>query len=330
MVDTKYLNRNDQGVATEATGIALSLDGQTVYVASRTSVTAYDVSSGKLKAEIKRECGWNCYRPLCPVRGGVLTTDWLRSGNLTKRIEMIGVLKDEFENTVELWSANLAQRIKRWTNVPGVEQLIPISEERVAAVGEVDVKVLDTISGNVSTIPVLQGRVLTCNSKCHLLIKRSFEDSQFLRANTCSLQLLDGTTVVWTKEGVRKPLEKAVAFSPMEQFLVFGSTEGFLVLDAETGITLRKLRFFTFFSFHHCAFISDDTCVISDYDSTVQLLNVKSGKLLTEIKVKSHVTCLAACPFNRVLAIGLRSSTPNYKVIRVHLPWGEDHGNGKR
>ena len=330
MVDTKYLNRNDQGVATEATGIALSLDGQTVYVASRTSVTGYDVSSGKLKAEIKRECDWNWYRPLCPVRGGVLTTDWLRSGNLTKRIEMIGVLKDVFENTVELWSANLAQRIKRWTIVPGVEQLIPISEERVAAVGEVDVKVLDTISGNVSTIPVLQGRVLTCNSKCQLLIKRSSEDSQFLRANTCSLQLLDGTTVVWTKEGVRKPLVKAVAFSPMEQFLVFGSTEGFLVLDAETGITLRKLRFFAFSSFHHCAFISDDTCVISDYDSTVQLLNVKSGKLLTEIKVKSHVTCLAACPFNRVLAIGLKDSTPNYKVIRVHLPWGEDHGNGKR
>ena len=215
--------------------------------------------------------------------------------------------------------------------MPGVEQLIPISEERVAVVGEVDVKVLDTSSGKVvSTIPVLQGRVLTCNSKCQLLIKRSSEDSQFLRANTCSLQLLDGTTVVWTKEGVRKPLVKAVAFSPMEQFLVFGSTEGFLVLDAETGITLRKLRFFAFSSFHHCAFISDDTCVISDYDSTVQLLNVKSGKLLTEIKVKSHVTCLAACPFNRVLAIGLKDSTPNYKVIRVHLPWGEDHGNGKR
>ena len=309
MVDTKYVNRNDQGVDTSTTGIAISLDGQIVLVSSMTSVTAYDVSSGKLKAEIN--CWPLPYRPLCPVSGGVLI--------LTNK------------TTVELWSGNLAERIKRWTNLPGVKQLIPISEERVAVVGEVDVKVLDTSSGKVvSTIPVLQGRVLTCNSKCQLLIKRSSEDSQFLRANTCSLQLLDGTTVVWTKEGVRKPLVKAVAFSPMEQFLVFGSTEGFLVLDAETGITLRKLRFFAFSSFHHCAFISDDTCVISDYDSTVQLLNVKSGKLLTEIKVKSHVTCLAACPFNRVLAIGLKDSTPNYKVIRVHLPWGEDHGNGKR
>ena len=309
MVDTKYVIRNDQGVATSTTGIAISLDGQFVFVSSMTSVTAYDVWSGKLKAEIK--CGRSLYRPLCPVSGGVLI--------LTSK------------STVELWCGNLAKRIKRWTNLPGVKQLIPISKERVAVIAEVDVKVLDTSSGKVvSTIPVLQGRVLTCNSKCQLLIKRSSEDSQFLRANTCSLQLLDGTTVVWTKEGVRKPLVKAVAFSPMEQFLVFGSTEGFLVLDAETGITLRKLRFFAFSSFHHCAFISDDTCVISDYDSTVQLLNVKSGKLLTEIKVKSHVTCLAACPFNRVLAIGLKDSTPNYKVIRVHLPWGEDHGNGKR
>ena len=55
MVDTKYVNRNDQGVATSTTGIAISLDGQIVFVSSMTSVTAYDVSSGKLKAEIK--CG---------------------------------------------------------------------------------------------------------------------------------------------------------------------------------------------------------------------------------------------------------------------------------
>ena len=70
MVDTKYANRNDQSVAAEATGIALSLDGQTLYVASETSFTVYDVSSGKLKAEIN--CEFVLYRPLSPVRGGVL------------------------------------------------------------------------------------------------------------------------------------------------------------------------------------------------------------------------------------------------------------------
>ena len=308
MVDTKYANRNDQSVGTRATGIALSLDGQTVFVASFQSVTAYDVSSGKLKAEIKCQPLW-C-RPLCPVRGGFLT-----STN-----ESIG----------ELWSGNVAKRIKRWTNLPGVKQLIPISEERVAVVGEVEVKVIDTISGKVvSIIPLLQGEVLTCNSKYQLLIQRTLEATHFSRPCSYSLQLLDGKTVVWGKEGIKRYHDdKGVTFSPMEQFLVVETTDCILVLDAETGNTLRTLR--TFSALWACTFISDDTCVISDVDSTVQLLNVKSGELLTKIDVESRVICLAACPFNRVLSIGLRYSTPNFKVIRVYLPRGEDRGNMER
>ena len=306
MVDTKYLNKSDEGSPFPAAGIALSLDGQILYVASVSlEVTAYNVSSGKLKAEIN--CVRLLYRPLCPVRGGVLI--------LTNA------------STVELWSGNLDKRIKRWTDLPGVKQLIPISEERVAVVRKVDVKVLDTISGKVvSTIPVLQGRVLTCNSKCQLLhvIKRTFE------AGPCSLQLFDVKTVVWRKEDiVMNRHDKAVAFSPMEQFLVVGTAEGILVLDAETGNTLRTLRP-SFFQFRLCTFISDDTCVITGSNLTVQLLNVESGELLTEIDLESHVNCLAAGPFNGVFAVGLRVSTPNFKVIRVHLPRGEDRGNGKR
>ena len=315
MVDSKYVNRNDQKRsrrATSASGIALSLDDQTVFVARvASSVTAYDVSSGKLKAEIN--CGCFLYRSLCPVRGGVLI--------LTN------------ESTVELWSGNLVERIKRWTNLPGVKQLIPISEKRVAVVGDVDVKVLDTSSGIVvSTIPVLQGRVLTCNSKCQLLIERAFEAYQFLRSGPWSLRLLDGETVVWRKKDIERVPEyndKAVAFSPMEQFLVVGTTDGLLVLDAETGNTLRTLGL-SFSLFLHCTFISDDTCVISARDLTVQMFNVKSGELLTGIDVESDVNCLAACPFNRVLAIGLKDSTPNFKVIRVHLPRGEGDGNMER
>ncbi|XP_073253401.1 uncharacterized protein [Porites lutea] len=306
MVDTKYVNRNDQGVDTEASGIALSLDGQTVFVARvASSVTAYDVSSGKLKAEINY---WPLpYRPLCPVSGGVLI--------LTNK------------STVELWSGNLAGPIKRWINLPGVKQLIPISEERVAVVGDVDVKVLDTSSGIVvSTIPVLQGRVLTCNNKCQLLSDTTFEGS-----GPWSLQLLDGETVVWRKKDIGRfsvshNFNKAVAFSTMEQFLVVGTTDGLLVLDAETGNTLRTLGL-SFSLFLHCTFISDDTCVIYARDLTVQMFNVKSGELLTGIDVESEAICLAACPFNRVLAIGLRNSTPNFKVIRVHLSRGEGDGN---
>ena len=312
MVDTKYVNRNCQGVYAEATEIAFSLDGQTVFVVSvSSSVTAYDMLSGKCKAEIN--CERILYHPLCPIRGGVLI---LTTGR-----------------TVELWSDNLDKRIKRWTNLHGVKQLIPISEERVAVVAEVDVKVLDTTSGKVvSTVPVLKGRVLTCNSKCQLLIELILvEVTQILGRVTCSLQLLDGKTVVWGKEGINGYSDnRGAAFSPMEQFLVVETTDGFLVLDAETGNTLRTLSPSQFFYFKHCTFISDDTCVISGSNSTVQLLNVKSGELLTEIKVESRVSCLAACLINRVLAIGLRSSTPNFKVIRVHLPRGEDRGNIER
>ena len=313
MVDTKYVNRNDQGVSPRATRIALSLDGQTVFVACFTSVAAYDVSIGKL-AEIT--CSRMFYHPLCPVRVGVL------------------ILTDE--STVELWSGNLAQQIESWTNLPGVQQLIPISEERVAVVGEVDVKVLDTSSGKVvSTIPVLQGRVLTCNSKCQLLINTTFEATRFVRSNPCCLQLLDDKAVVWGKKGILwNPDDEALAlaFSPTEQFLVVGTIESILVLDAETGNTLRTLSPSTFSRLWHCSFISDDTCVISGStcNLTVQLLNIKSGKLVTKIDVEGQVTCLAACLFNSVLAIGRRSSTPNFKVIRVHLPRDEDRGNGKR
>ena len=309
MVDTKYVNRNDQGLATSATGIALSSDGQTVFVARAMSVTAYDVSSGKLKANIN--CGWITIlgRPLCPVRGGVLI--------LTNA------------STVELCSGNPAKQIQRWTNLPGVKQLIPISEERVAVVGEVDVKVLDTISGKVwSTIPLLQGEVLTCNSKCQLLIQRTLEATQVPRPCSYSIQLLDGKTVVWRWKDIERNPDwvKAVAFSPMEQFLIVSTTKGIFVLDAETGNTLRTL----FSGVCHFTFISDDTCVISRSKLTVQLFNVKSGQLLTEIDVESRVNCLAACPFNRVLAIGLEDSTPNFKVIRVHLPRGEGRGNMER
>ena len=311
MVDTKYINRNNQGVATEATGIALSLDGQTVFVTSKKSVTAYGVSSGKLKAEINYELLLYCL--LCPVRGGVLI--------LTNA------------STVELWSGNLAKRIKMWTNFSGVKQLISISEERVAVVAQVDVKVLNTSSGKVvSTIPVLQGEVLTCNSKCQLLIQRILEATQFPLPSSYSLQLLDGKTVVWEKEVSSRNLRHPIApFSSVEQFLVVGTTDGILVLDAETGNTLRTLcPSSTFSHLSHCTFISDDTCVISGGNFTVRLLNVKSGALLTEIDVESSVNCLAACPFNRVLAIGLKDSTPNFKVIRVHLPRDEDRGNMKR
>ena len=180
MVDTKQLNKSVQSESSKATGIALSLDGQTVYVASDTSVTAYDVFSGMVKAEINRTV--TKFSPLCPVIGGVviLTT----------------------EGALELWGHNLFKCVNMWSNLPGVKQLIPMSEARVAVVREREVNILDTNSGGcVSIIPVLQGRALTCNSKCQLLTVSTLVHPLLYFPPPCSLQLLDGTTVVWKRDG---------------------------------------------------------------------------------------------------------------------------------
>ena len=310
MVEAEYEDKHGYSLAA-ATGIALSLDGQIVYVAGFTSVTAYDVFSGKRKAEINLEK--TTVRPLCPVKGGVL------------------IVKSESD--VELWSDNLYKCIKTWNNLSEVWTLIPISGERVAAVEgyPYNLTVLDTSNEKgASTVKFFQRGVCACNSKCQLLIDKNYSYTTGPRhCSPWSLQLFDGTTVVWEKEGIsRHPHHYGVAFSPTEQFLVVGTNEGMLVLDAETGNSLRTLPSFSIFS--KCAFISEDACVIyADYFH-ILLLNIISGELLSEIDVESKVTCLAACPFNGVLAIGLRQSEPNFQVIRVHLPQGEDHGNGRR
>ena len=71
-------------------------------------------------------------------------------------------------------------------------------------------------------------------------------------------------------------LRQCVAFSPLEQFLVVGTAGGMLVLNAETGSTLLILPPFS--CVNHCAFISDDECVIFNSHLTVHLLSVKSGE----------------------------------------------------
>ena len=310
MVDTNYVSRIDEGTSPGPSGIALSLDGQTVFIASGTSVTAYDVLSGNRKAEIKPVP----FEYLCPVKGGVLMS------------------KRRGPNITELWDYSLSKTVKVWTNLNfDVEKLIPISEERVAVVGMVDVAVLDTSSGTVvSTIPSFEAssRVLTCNSKCQLLIDRTRDGPR-----PGYLQLLDGTTLVWQKEGFGTVRDyESGAFSPKEQFLVVASARGMLVLDSKTGNTLRTLpNSRPFFSKSHCTFISDEECVAYTGDYTYQLLNVKSGELLTAIYHGSFVTCLAACLFNRVVVFGLGENvTPNFKVFRACLPRSDDSEDSKR
>ena len=296
MVDIKKEKKTSQGGAYVA-GIALSLDGKSVYVASYTSVTTWDVELGKLKAKINFPVSW-WYR-LCSVRRGVLIS--------------------KSDSTIELWSHDLSECMKRWTEWSGITEMIPLSEERVAVVRECEVAVLDTNSGkSVTMIGEFGQRVITCNSKYQLLtMSHSFD----------SLHFLDGRKIVWKRrDNLGGFVSEGVSFSPKEQFLIVWTIKGLLVLDVETG---KRLSFFGI-SFCHCKFISDDRCVISRSDLTVRLLDVISGEILSAIEVKSRVTCLAAYPFNHLVAIGLENSTPTFKIIRVHLPRSENGENGKR
>ena len=291
MIDIKDVNKSSQGKAANTSDVAISFDGQTVYVASDTSITALEVLTGKHKSSI--ELGVMRRSLLCPVGRGVL---------ISMR-----------ESIVELWDHDLYACIKKWTNLPGVKQLILISEEQVAVVTQCEVKVLGASSGEIlSTIPVFHGKVLACNRKWQLVtISDSFD----------TLQLLDGTKVVWKKEKndrVMKSNAVRAVFSPMGQLLVV-STVDLLVLDAKTGNTLRTFPPFSLFN--HCNFISEKECIIPRSDLTVQMFNIESGKLLTSFDVESEVTCLAVCSSELgLVAIGLKSATPNFKVIRVHLP----------
>ena len=312
MVDTKGLHQGSQGESTQVTGIEVSLDGQTVYVASEKSVIARDMFNGKFK-EINRLVTLQDFCPLCPVSGGVLI-----STN---------------PYTLKFWNYDLSKCIETWPSPSGIEQLILVSKERVAVVGERVVMILDTSRREfVLTILSFGRRILTCNSKCQLLTITDSHSLQLLLSHTP--QFWYGPTVVWEKRGIDMGCYKQdVAFSPMEQFLIVGTMRGALVLDAETGIKLRTLPSLSRSS--SLTFISDDQCVITGSDLTVQvfnvnLFNVRSGELLSTIDVESKVTCLAACPLNRILAIGLKNSIPNVKLLRVFLPRSQDGESGKR
>ena len=286
----------------EATDIALSLDGQTVYVASKSSVFAWDVESEKLKAEINRGVEWR--HLMCPVRRGLL---------ISTR-----------ESTVELWDNGLSKCIKKWTNLPGVEEVIPITEERVAIVRKCEVTLVDISDVEfVTMIPVSRGgRVVACNSKCQLLTVIDSSDSLFL---------MDGTTTVWGRERVLPCYVTDAVFSPMDRFVIVTCMyPGPLVVDADSGNILRTLRFGSVGV--SCKFVSDEECVVFGYNYlfSAQLINVKSGELLSVIDVESRVDCSASCPRNRLLAIGRSYFAPSFKIILVHLPRDKDSKNKKR
>ncbi len=297
-----------EATLTRISDIVFSLCGETVYVVGDVAgpaVSAWDVSSMKLIAQKTSET--DNRNLVVAVKEGVLLTT--SSGNL------------------ELWSFELSQCIRNWTNINEISKMIPISEERVACEKENQVIILDTTSGEiVSTFRISHNECfVTCNNKCKLLTYSSE-----------SLQMSDGKTTLWRKKSPFKFPGGMTSIS--EHFVVIYSVEAWIfprevhVLDAISGETLHILcKSYLYFA---CKFISEEECVISyriiSGDYCLGLFNVKSGDLLSVVNLSVKANCLAACPRRCLLAIGQSDSKHGFKLIQVRLPQDKDSRKSKR
>ena len=346
MLNTNEVNRNSQDATTIAKKIVLSLDGQTVYVvtdAAVPTVMAWDVFSGNLIAKKIVESdtksvvlsGNQLDICLVPVREGV-------------------IFATTSSDTLEFWNFDMSVRLRKWTilacvsqqarttewdrlfgtNLPRITGVIPVTEERVACITEdrrfeVAVNVVDSTHEKIeSTIPIpsfssllfSRRRVFTCNSKLQIVTINSYGGLE--------LYSTDGASLVWKNDSLFSGLlwdSVRGVFSPTEQFIVIWERRHYIqpayVLGAVSGNTLHSLSGGDGVS--DVKFVSDEECVLSCSEQSryhLQLFNVRSGHLLRVIDVASFVPCLAACPSERVIAIGQRDSTSGFKVLRVRLP----------
>ena len=313
---------NRVSTETYVQAITFSVDGDTVYVLGcelleRTRLTAWEVSSGKLRME-KVFClnFTNWWTNLFAFRGGILLTS---------------------KRALELWNFELTRPIHRWTDVCGIPH--PISDKLVACFGPSEVSILDTVTGDrMPTFKPPSGRVIACNSKCQLM---TFDKSQR------SLALWQSETVRlweerWQSSGSRELLfywSCQGIFSPMDNFILilFRSVprvSGLFVLDAVSGKVLHKLCNLT-----NCfKFVGNEECCVlcPNWDrcgvSLLRLFNVRSGDLLCvlDIDARPHSEpALATCPGKGLITVGSEFFKSRFKVFKVKLQ-GENKCSRRR
>ena len=347
----EMLNLDELTIAKDSAGVSktivkevvLSLNGDVLYVITETSGTpaslkAWDISSGMLKAE-KNDFDYTHYI-LVAVREGVLL--------------------ETSVGTLELWNFELSECIRNWTFLGDITEVIPITEERVVCVERAreeystceekstcearsKVIIVDTSrEGIVSTVN-LSGEFITCNSKCHMMtVEYSHDEDEY-----GALQMQCGDKVLWE---IAEPTFSAhwntsgLSFSPNEQYFVLVGKPSFCedfglnlyVLDVLSGKILHELCSCTyvFGAKLYYKFVSEEECVTCFGDEVnggfLQLFNVKSGDLLSEIALESHVYNLAASLPKRLVAICFQDSKVNFKVLQVKLPRDEDSRKRKR
>ena len=316
MLQLDKLTNGSAGVLkTTVTNVTLSLNGGTLFIITRTDdspakLMGWDISSGLFKPGTERV---------------LEDTDGLNVDNCVAVRE--GVLLQTSRETLELWNFELSECIRSWTDLGAIFKVIPISEERVACEDVEKVIVVDTTrEGIVSTIPFC-GLFVACNSKCHVITAHYYNE----------MHMQCGDKVLWEIQMPFNILYLWLTFSPSEQYCVVRNL-GLYVLDVVSGKPLHKLYLNKFDSLficeHDCKFVSDEECVVYFGDASrgyfLQLFNVKSGDLLSEIALESRVYSLTACPRERLIAIGLRDSKVNFKVLRVKKQGDKDNRKSKR
>ena len=318
MLQLDELTKDSADVSkTSVMKVVLSLNGDTLFVATKTdgslaTLMTWDISSGMFK----------------PGRLAFEDNGCFASGNLVAVRE--GILLRTRRRSLELWNFELVECIRSWTDLGCIiTQVIPISEERVACVGVKKVVIVDTTKEGIVSTTTIKGHFAGCNSKCHVITTDPKE-----------LQMQCGGKVLWK---MSLPFNSFgwpvyVTFSPSEQYCVLAIHWKFYVLDAVSGEILRTLQRRThdhwFSETSNCTFVSDEDCVAWFSDGLgghfLQLFNVKSGDLVSEIAMESRVYSLTACPRKRLIAICLEHSQVNFKVLRLKLPGDKHRRKGKR
>ncbi|XP_067027730.1 uncharacterized protein [Acropora muricata] len=298
--------------------VVFSLTGDRLFIVtsrdSKRELMVWDISSGMFKPGKILIKGADVNDKFVPVREGLL----LQTSN----------------KTLELWDFELRECIRSWNGLEYIFGVISISEDRVACevwkhlspldtamTEEVkEVIIVDTArEGFVSTITI-HGQFVGCNSKCHVITTDGQE-----------LQMQCGGVVFWK---IAVPVKTSYlysisSFSPTEQYCILAGPNALYVLDVTLGRTIRTLQP----GIHEGSlpttdkwkFVSDEECVALfriGYSPTyfLQLFNVKSGDLLSEIGLEGPVYSLAAFPCERLVAIGFGYFDMNFKVLQVKLP----------
>ena len=255
-----------------------------------------------------------------------------------------GLLMKTSDDTLELWDFELRQRIRSWNGLEYICKVLSISEDQVACevvtrpsfmnTARTEVKkqviIVDTArEGFVSTITI-HGHLVACNSKCQVITTDGEE-----------WQMQCGGVVFWKIALPSDPCDISLSnsFSPTEQYCILADSEALYVLDVALGRTLHTLQprihegFFP--ETDELKFVSDEECVALfcigySISYFLQLFNVKSGDLLSEIALDGHVYSLAACPRERLVAFVCGNSKVNFKVLQVKLPGDQHSRRSKR